>query len=155
MYQVWSKDFDQTWYILSPYDSLELYWFSRSKVKGLIFTLWTQSNNKIWTNILCVNCTWPKVFHGQDFIRFWKYHYVTSLHGFLWDRQWILVKLGTYLVLKRIWNPIDLQGHRSRSPDQIFRRGGRTKWPSPTTCHFENIWIKSKPCGQCTPPLCV
>jgi hypothetical protein len=28
----------------------------------------------------------PKVFHGQDFIRFWKYHYVTSLHGFLWDR---------------------------------------------------------------------
>jgi hypothetical protein len=38
-------------------------------------------------NILCVNCTWPKVFHGQDFIRFWKYHYVTSLHGFLWDRH--------------------------------------------------------------------
>jgi hypothetical protein len=26
--------------------------------------------------------------------------------------QWILTKLGTYLVLKRIWNPIDLQGHR-------------------------------------------
>jgi hypothetical protein len=28
-------------------------------------------------------------------------------------RQWILTKLGTYLVLKRIWNPIDFQGHRS------------------------------------------
>jgi septal ring factor EnvC (AmiA/AmiB activator) len=28
--------------------------------------------------------------------------------------QWILVKLGTYLVLKRIWNPIDFQGHRSK-----------------------------------------
>ena len=26
--------------------------------------------------------------------------------------QWILTKLGTYLVLKRIWNPIDCQGHR-------------------------------------------
>ena len=39
------------------------------------------------TNILCVNCIWPKVFHGQDFIRFWKYHYVTSLHGILWDRH--------------------------------------------------------------------
>ena len=26
--------------------------------------------------------------------------------------QWILTKLGTYLVLKRIWNPIDFQGHR-------------------------------------------
>ena len=25
--------------------------------------------------------------------------------------QWILTKLGTYLVLKRIWNPIDCQGH--------------------------------------------
>jgi hypothetical protein len=29
--------------------------------------------------------------------------------------QWILTKLGTYLVLKRIWNPIDFQGQRSRS----------------------------------------
>jgi hypothetical protein len=26
--------------------------------------------------------------------------------------QWILTKLGTYLVLKKIWNPIDFQGHR-------------------------------------------
>ena len=34
--------------------------------------------------------------------------------------QWILAKLGTYLVLKRIWNPIDFQGQRSRSPGQIF-----------------------------------
>jgi hypothetical protein len=34
--------------------------------------------------------------------------------------QWILTKLGTYLVLKRIWNPIDFQGQRSRSPGQIF-----------------------------------
>ena len=24
--------------------------------------------------------------------------------------QWILIKLGTYLVLKRVWNPIDFQG---------------------------------------------
>jgi hypothetical protein len=29
--------------------------------------------------------------------------------------QWILTKLGIYLVLKRIWNPIDFQGQRSRS----------------------------------------
>jgi hypothetical protein len=26
--------------------------------------------------------------------------------------QWILTKLGTYLVLRRVWNPIDFQGHR-------------------------------------------
>jgi hypothetical protein len=25
--------------------------------------------------------------------------------------QWILIKLGTYLVHRRIWNPIDFQGH--------------------------------------------
>ena len=34
--------------------------------------------------------------------------------------QWILTKLGTYLVLKRIWNLIDFQGQRSRSQGQIF-----------------------------------
>ena len=33
--------------------------------------------------------------------------------------QWILIKLGTYLVLKRIWNPIDFQRQRSRSQGQI------------------------------------
>jgi hypothetical protein len=27
-----------------------------------------------------------------------------------------LTKLGTYLVLKRIWNLIDFQGHRSKAP---------------------------------------
>jgi hypothetical protein len=27
--------------------------------------------------------------------------------------QWILTKLGTYLVLQIIWNPIDFQGQRS------------------------------------------
>ena len=34
--------------------------------------------------------------------------------------QWILTKLGTYLVLRRIWKPIDFQGQRSRSQGQIF-----------------------------------
>jgi hypothetical protein len=32
--------------------------------------------------------------------------------------QWIFAKLGTYLVLMRVWNPIDFQGQRSRC--QIF-----------------------------------
>jgi hypothetical protein len=26
--------------------------------------------------------------------------------------QWILTKLGTYIVLRRVWNPIDFQGQR-------------------------------------------
>ena len=34
--------------------------------------------------------------------------------------QWILTKLGTYLVLKRIWILIDFQGQRSRSPGKSF-----------------------------------
>ena len=34
--------------------------------------------------------------------------------------QWILTKLGTYLVLKRVWNPIDFQGQRSRSLGKFF-----------------------------------
>ena len=34
--------------------------------------------------------------------------------------QWILTKLGTYLVLKRIGNPIDFQGQSSRSQGKIF-----------------------------------
>jgi hypothetical protein len=45
--------------------------------------------------------------------------------------QWILTKLGTYLVLKRIWNPIDFQGQRSRSPGQIFRRGDTPRFALP------------------------
>ena len=32
--------------------------------------------------------------------------------------QWILTKLGTYIVLRRVWNLMDFQGHRSR--DQIL-----------------------------------
>jgi hypothetical protein len=34
--------------------------------------------------------------------------------------QWILTKLGTYLVLKRIWNHIDFQGQRSRSRSNFY-----------------------------------
>ena len=35
-------------------------------------------------------------------------------HSMINILQWILTKLGTYLVLKRIWNPIDFQCHRSK-----------------------------------------
>jgi hypothetical protein len=44
--------------------------------------------------------------------------------------QWILTKLGTYLVLKRVWNPIDFQGQRSRLKDvdsRVFTRMLRGK----------------------------
>jgi hypothetical protein len=37
-------------------------------------------------------------------------------------RQWILTKLGTYLVLRRVWNPVEFKviGQRSRSLGNIF-----------------------------------
>jgi hypothetical protein len=45
--------------------------------------------------------------------------------------QLILTKLGTYLVLEKIWNPIDFQDQRSRSPGQIFRRGDTPRFALP------------------------
>jgi hypothetical protein len=47
---------------------------------------------------------------SQDFNIFQVYHYFT-----IYRRQLLLTK--------RIWNPIDFLGQRSRSPGQIFRRG--------------------------------
>jgi hypothetical protein len=50
--------------------------------------------------------------------------------------QWMLTKLGTYLVLKRIWNPIDFQGQRSRSPGQILGIVLFISVFSRSKCHF-------------------
>ena len=54
--------------------------------------------------------------------------------------QWILTKLGTYLVLKRIWNPLDFHGQRSRSLGQIFRRGDTPRIALPL------FILSQKPC---------
>ena len=49
--------------------------------------------------------------------------------------QWILTKLGTYLDLKRIWNPIDFQGQRSQG--LIFRQGDTPRFALPLfSCRF-------------------
>jgi hypothetical protein len=45
--------------------------------------------------------------------------------------QWILTKPGTYLDFKKIWNPIDFQGQRSRSQGLIFRRGDTPRFALP------------------------
>ena len=47
----------------------------------------------------------------------------TSFNGF-WPN-----KLDAYLVLKKIWNPINFQGQRSRG--QIFRRGDTPRFALP------------------------
>jgi hypothetical protein len=49
--------------------------------------------------------------------------------------QWILTKLGTYLDLKRIWNPIDFQEQRSRSQGLNFRRGDTPHFALPLLHH--------------------
>ena len=41
-------------------------------------------------------------------------HNILCEHSRINILRWILTKLGTYLVLKRIWNLIDFQGHRSK-----------------------------------------
>ena len=55
--------------------------------------------------------------------------------------QWILTKLGTYLVLRRVWNPIDFQGHRSRSQGPIFRRGDTPRFALPLLWYL--VWNTS------------
>jgi hypothetical protein len=49
--------------------------------------------------------------------------------------QWILTKLGTYLVLKRIWNPIDFLG-------QNFRRGDTSHFALPLFTFYTRQHIK-------------
>jgi hypothetical protein len=164
-------DFDQTWYILSPWESLELYWFSRSKVKvtgsnfyrgfqTLIKTKYVPSLVKIHWRMLILECSqgwyvvniWPLDFWPWKSIGFQtllRTLYVPSLVKIHWRMlilecsqgcyavkispgdfqgqksrgqmfttyhpwehsrinilQWILTKLGTYLVFMRVWNPI-------------------------------------------------
>ena len=42
-----------------------------------------------------------------------------------------MTKLGTYVVLRRVWNSIDFQGQRSRSQGLIFRRGDTPRFALP------------------------
>jgi hypothetical protein len=63
--------------------------------------------------------------------------------------QWILTKLGTYLVLKRIWNPIDFQGQGHRVKFLTIRKFIYNKilkifaFPY-KVLHFLSIYFKRK-----------
>ena len=56
----------------------------------------------------------------------------------------ILTKLGAYLVLKRIWNPIDFQGQRSRSLGQVFRRGDTPRFALPLFIYWNSFFRLEK-----------
>ena len=71
--------------------------------------------------------------------------------------QWILTKLGTYLVLKRIWNPIDFQGqgqiYHIASLWTLELTSFNGFWPylvlkriwNPIDC--QGHWVKFLPCN--------
>ena len=50
-----------------------------------------------------------------------------------------MTKLGTYLDLKRIWNPIDFQGQGSRSQGLIFRRGDTPRFALPLLYPLQEV----------------
>jgi hypothetical protein len=54
----------------------------------------------------------------------------------------VLTKLGTYLVLKRIWNPVDFQGQRS--PGQILRRGDKQRFALPLFVFIPDMKVYSQ-----------
>ena len=54
----------------------------------------------------------------------------------------MLTKLGIYLDLKRIWNPIDFQGQRSRSQGLIFRQGDMPRFALPFFLFLSSIVLK-------------
>ena len=63
--------------------------------------------------------------------------------------KWILTKLGTYLVLKRIWNPIDFQGHQVKFLGEGIRHTLRcTLFLSDLVKYLTWCWIH-------VPQLCV
>ena len=49
------------------------------------------------------------------------YLYYPCEHSRINILQWILIKLGTYLVLVKIWNSFDFQGHRVQLLDEGLR----------------------------------
>jgi hypothetical protein len=62
--------------------------------------------------------------------------------------QWILTKLGTCLVLKRIWNPIDFQCHRSKvkvTGSNFYRISKKLK---NYVILYKNVFFTLKYCKQ-------
>ena len=102
-------------YFILSYSPSFLFKFSIVKVIPLYFYL-DLINIELSPFIIIPSPTklrWDIVLLPSDLPSFGEHSRINIL-------QWILTKRGTYLVLKRIWNPIDSQGQRSRSPGQIF-----------------------------------
>ena len=59
-------------------------------------------------------------------------------HSIINILQWILTNLGTCLILRRVWNPIDFNVicQRSRSQGQMFRRGDTPRFALPLLYFF-------------------
>ena len=66
-------------------------------------------------------------------VSFLNWHNICAIHLYWGGRKSfrILTKPGTYLDLKKIWNPIDFQGQWSKSQGLIFRRGDTPRFALP------------------------
>ena len=64
-------------------------------------------------------------------------------HSMINILQWILTKLGTYLVLKRIWNLLIFKviGQRSRSPGQIIFLPHNILVNTLESTSFDGFWL--------------
>ena len=83
--------------------------------KCIVYVI-TPSPTKLWRDIVMLPSVRPSV------TSFWTLE-SASFNGF-WPNL-------VHTVLERIWNPIDFQGQRSRSPGQIFRRGDMPRFALP------------------------
>jgi hypothetical protein len=124
-------DFDQTWYKKIP-SLVKIHWRMLIlewpwKSIGFQIVLWTKyvpSLIKIHWMMLIPECSqrcyavkiwpgdldiWSMTLKGHRVIFFTAYN--PCEHSRINILQWILIKLGTYLVLRRIWNPFDFQCH--------------------------------------------
>ena len=92
-------------------------WFCFCNTAIIMFGVFLLGNIIVWANYPLTN----EVAKGYSNATVHPSH--TCEHSRINILQWILTKLGTYLVLKRIWNLIDFQGHRGSN---FYARGYAT-----------------------------
>jgi hypothetical protein len=92
-------------YLYAPIYLLFLPVFAHSGVKHTLCCVFIiPSPTKLRRDIVTLPSVLP-TFHPS--VTFFEHTKINIL-------QWILTKLGTYLVLRRVRSPIDFQGHRSK-----------------------------------------
>jgi hypothetical protein len=79
----------------------------------LLRTKYVPSLVKIHWRMLILECS-QGLWRTDGSVTISPRNFVGGEHSRINILQWMLTKLGIYLVLGRIWNPIDFPGHRSK-----------------------------------------